>query len=302
MDALFVANVPDLSGWGNLSFNKQDAPRRHLCRTIDITVQQGAPDYTRIVHEVAHSIASARLDNHYLKLWEEAVVNKRRLSKSEREIIARALARGVSRSGSTSMNTVPLRNDNLFMAHLVEVILFCLRVYLANSGHARPQIFEPPRPKASPATPGIDLLEIGEGKQGYYFHIWECKGTDANARAALAEAASQLCAENGTAYQGFMEAYRCLQMNNILGVDKTLAEFVSNMPRMFYGSSTHRSKRLGGIVGTNSNHAASHADSFANRVGNSAAGQYAHCQVVVVSIAKFPQFREDVFQHLWNIF
>jgi len=224
------------------------------------------------------------------------------LSKKNRIIIARALARGTCRSGSNWRCGIPVCNDDHFLGHMVEVLLFCLRIYLAKNGHVHPHIFEPPRPKASSATPGIDLLEVGETGSGYYFLIWECKGTDGAVKAALVEAANQLSGSDSTAYQSFMEAYRCLQGSELLRADRPLATFVSEMPRRFYASPAHSSKRLGGAVGTGSNYTTSCVRSFPRKIDDSVSNSHAHCQVVIIKIVDFSQFREDVFRHLWNIY
>ncbi len=302
MDALFVANVPDISQWGTLRLDRYDTPRPHLCRTLEITLCRGSSDYMRIVHEVARSIASARLDAHYLDLWDKAALLKEKLSKKNRMIIARALARGTCRSGDNWRCGNPVCNDNHFLGHIVEVLLYCLRIYLAKNDRVHPRIFEPPRPKASSVTPGIDLLEVGETNSGYYFLTWECKGTDGDVRVALVEAASQLCESDSTAHRSFMEAYRCLQGSDFLKDDSSLAAFVSEMPRRFYESPPHSSKRLGGVVGTGSNYTTSGISSFSKEIDNSVVSGHAHCQVVIIKIADFHKFREDVFQGLWNIF
>ena len=255
------------------------------------------------MHAVARSIASARLDERYLKLWENVVTGKGGLSDGERAILARALSRGICSSGTCSPTEVPERSDDHFKGHLVEVLLFSLRVHLANKGHADPKMFEPGHPKASPATPGIDLLEVGETAKGYYFHIWECKGTDKNTTSAMADAAAQLCTSNGTAYQGFMEAYKCLQENGLLTTNGPLASFVREMPRMFYDCPRHAAKRLGSAVATGTDHAIQHSiATFAEKVGCEVADGHPHCQPVVIRIPDFEHFRGDVFRHLWNIF
>lgn len=124
----------------------------------------------------------------------------------------------------------------------------------------------------------------------FHFQIWECKGTDSDAKAALRNAADQLCQFNGTAYQGFMEAYRCLQINDALTSDRSLSKFVSDMPRMFYAAPAHSAKRLGGVVGSNSDSTTSPASSFAKKVNKAVSGSKMHCQLLVVKIVDFPQF------------
>jgi hypothetical protein len=238
MDSFFVAQVPDLSRWGTLGSGRQNTPRPYMSRTLDITLLRGTPEYANVVNGVARSIATARLDNHYLHLWDEATAGKGELSENDQLVLTQALSRGICSSGARRPGEVPQCNDDNFKGHLVEVMLFCLRVYLANRGNVHPHVFEPPRPKVNPATPGIDLLEVGETTNGFYFQIWECKGTDSDAGAALRHAAIQLCATDGTAYQGFMEAYCCLQMSDVLRSNDSLAQFISEMPRMFYAALT----------------------------------------------------------------
>lgn len=299
MDSLFVANVPDLSQWSTLHTRRYNHPRPYLCRTLEFTIQEGSPRYMDNVHEMARSIASARLDSHYLHLWNRAVRRLARLTSTDRIVIARALARGICRSGSDWRRGVPQCNDDHFKGHIVEMLLFCLRVYLMRNGGAHPCLFEPPRPKASSATGGIDLLELGKTRDGYYFQVWECKGTDGGVSGALVTAANQLCASDSTAYQSFMEAHRSLQVNYL---SNALANFVREMPRRFYESPPHRSKRLGGAVATGSNYMASDTQSFARTVDGLVTNGHVHCHVVIVKIANFPRFREDVYQHLWNIY
>jgi len=167
--------------------------------------------------------------------------------------------------------------------------------------HAKPLIFVPGKPKANPASGGIDLLEIGETKESYYFQIWECKGTDGSVTASFTEAADQLCSASGTAYQGFMEAHRCLLESDALKADRRLKDFAREMPHKFYGHVPHKSKRLGGVVGSGSNYKNSCWHPFLNKVNGSITNGHYNCQTVVIRIVNFPQFRKDVFDYLWNI-
>jgi hypothetical protein len=301
MDALFAANVPDLSAWGTFVHVKRSTPRKHLHRSLDISVQASAPNYQQIIHELSRCIASARLDIQYLQLWENAVNGTIHLSTNDQSLIARALARGICAAGTVTPTSIPVCNDDHFKGHLVEVIHYCIRIFLLNTGKAHPLIFEPSLPKASPTIPGIDLLEVGGIDGRFHFFVWECKGTDASAVTALNKAAAQLCSPEGTAQQSFMEAYRCLQTADILNHDHNLAQFVAEMPRAFYDASANEAKRFGGMVGTSMGSPVS-VTSFVGGVGDSVSDSHQHCQVVVVRIKDFDQFRRDVFGHLWNIF
>ena len=302
MDSLFVTNVPDISKWGVLERYKYDLPRPHLCRTLRITVQPGMKRYGDNVHQMARSIASARLGKEKLELWEAASSGTKKPSALELEPIARALARGICRKGCNYLGGDPKCNDDHFKGHMIEVLLYCLRTYLSGQGMAEILVFEPPRPKARSADGGIDLLEVGKLSSGYYFQVWECKGTDDSVGTALSSAARQLCDHNGTAYQSFMEAHRSLQENSIVRSNENIAKFVSAMIRMFYDTVPHESKRIGAVVGSGSNYQASFAAGFAAKVGDSIANKHPHCQAAFVTIADFPRFREDVFKELWNIF
>ncbi len=302
MDELFVTNVPDLTKWGTLSGIPVNDPRPYHCHTLEITISPGAPNYDDVVCEVARSIACARLNNHYLMLWDEATTNRTPLAGEDQFVLIQALSRGICSPGTRNLGEIPPCNDDHFKGHLVEVLLYCMRAYLAKSGEAHPCIFEPPYPKAISASPGIDLLEVGGIDDELYFQVWECKGTDGDARAALRDAADQLCVSNGTAYQGFMQAYRCLQTNDSVVRDSPLFQFINRMPRMFFQVPAHDSKRFGGAVGFNTDDSSSPANSFATKVNNAVGPSRKHCQVVLFKIANFPQFRKDVFQQLWSIF
>jgi hypothetical protein len=249
LDALFVANVPDLSTWGTIRGSNIDTPRKYLFRLLDISIQACTNNYATIVHEISRCIASARLDSLHLQVWENAVSGTTKMLPNQRTVISRAIARGICAAGTVAPTAVPVSNDNNFKGHIVEVIHFCLRTYLSRAGTAHPLIFEPPRPKASPSTPGIDLLEIGGANGHYYFTVWECKGTDGLVNRVLGDAGIQLCHTEGTAMQGFMEAYRSLQTNPLLARDNGLSLFVNNMPRLFYATLPTDAKRVGGVFG-----------------------------------------------------
>jgi hypothetical protein len=301
MDALFSAKVPDIPSRGSLKSKRPDTPIPHYYRTLEFTLAQGTAEYSYLVYDMALAIACARLNHSYLRLWQNAVTGKRRLSNVDRQAIAYALARGICHSGYSGLNKPPKCNDDNFKGHIIEVLLFCLRVYLHRKGNAKPIIFVPSKPKANPASGGIDLLEIGETKDSHYFQIWECKGTDGSVTASFTQAAVQLCSSNGTAYQSFMEAYRCLLEGDVPKSDGSLKAFIEEMPRRFYGSPPHRSKRLGGVVGSGSNYKSSCCHSFLNKINGSITNGHYNCQTVIIRIADFPQFREDVFNYLWNI-
>jgi len=300
MDALFTANVPDIPKSGSLKYEQADVPIPHSYRTLEFIIVPGTAQYSHLVHDMALAIACARLNQNYLHLWQRAVTGKQGLSRNNKQAIAYALARGICHSGYSGPNKPPKCNDDNFKGHVVEVLLFCLRVYLYRKGHARPLIFVPGKPKANPASGGIDLLEIGKTQHSYYFQIWECKGTDRSITASFTKAADQLCSSNGTAYQSFMEAHRCLLENDALETDGHLKTFAREMPRRFYGS-PHKSKRLGGVVGSGSNYRNSCWHPFLNKVNESVVNGHSNCQTVVIRIVNFPQFRKDVFNYLWNI-
>jgi hypothetical protein len=301
MDALFTANVPDIPKGGSLKYKRLDVPIPHSYRTLEFIVAPRTPQYSRLVHDMALAIACARLNQNCLRLWQRAVMGTQKLSEVDRQAIAYALARGICHSGYAGPDKPPKCNDDNFKGHIVEVLLFCLRVYLHKMGNASPIIFVPGKPKANPASGGIDLLEIGETKGSYYFQLWECKGTDSSVTASLTQAAEQLCSPSGTAYQSFMEAYRCLLERDACKSDQPLKAFIGEMPRRFYGSPPHRSKRVGGVVGSGSDYTESCCHRFLERVNGLIINGHNNCQLVVIKIVNFPQFRKDVFSHLWNI-
>ncbi len=302
MDKLFISKVPDLSSWGKVIIEKVDEPRAHLCRILEVSIPSEIKPYPTIVHEMALAVASARLAEDLLNAWEDRVVKGLALSGDICTAIAHALARGVCASGCEYLKGNPIQNDEHFKGHLSEVLLYCMRVHVAACGEVSPVIFEPPRPKASSATGGIDLLEVGQSDGSYYFHVWECKGTDGNVRDVLTSAADQLIGPDSTAYQGFMEAHRCMIENKIMGDMEELSKFVDDMPRVFYSDTAVDSKRVGGIVGSGSSFKKSFSKGFSKKIGDAVVDNHKNCETVVVRIVDFTQFRKDVFNCLWNIF
>lgn len=157
--------------------------------------------------------------------------------------------RGISESGKDWTDGPPKVNLEAFKGHVAEVLHYCVRVNLQQRGVAHPIHYEPPRPKESAATPGIDLLEIGGNQEKFYFTVWECKGTEtADPGDRFYNAACQLVDENGTALNSFMESHRVLQEAEIAGENDELADFIREMPRIFYSTPPKRKKRLGGMV------------------------------------------------------
>lgn len=300
MDRVFLANIPDISRWGTLKTTTSIQPRQHTYHTLMVTVNSSAASYRNVVNEMAVLIAAARLSQEYLSLWSNAVARRVTLTEEDRKLIGRALARGTCRSRSDWQHSIPPCNDDHFKGHLVEVLLFCIRIYLDRNGTSDIRIFQPPIPKMNSATGGIDLLEVGQISSDYYFHVWECKGTDTDLVAAFGEAAAQLCASDGTAHQGFMEAHRCILARNLR--DRPLVQFIRDMPRKFYCTPAHNSKRLGGAVGTGLSFNTKNIEDFSRKIGVSATNTHANCQAIIVRIIDFPQFRKDVYQYLWNIY
>ena len=96
-----------------------------------------------------------------------------------------------------------------------------------------------------------------------------------------------------------MEAHRSLQAPND---DEDLVDFIVRMPRLFYGSSPHRAKRLGGIVASGKPHSSDASATFAEKVGTTVASSRVNCQAAIIHIVDFPQFRDDLYEHLWNIY
>lgn len=302
MDELFAANIPDLAQWGELNSRLQDAPRPHRCNILEVTIAQNSPRYNRIVQEMAVSIASARLDRHYLDIWKHKVIDNQELSSEDRLLIVKALSRGVCHQSNSDQQETPTCNEEHFKAHIAEVLLYCLRIYIGNHGNDKPLMFQPPFPKATPTTSGIDLLEVGKAEDEFYFHIWECKGTDGSVTTAFRAAAKQLCDPESTSYQSFMETHRCLIENDLLNTDDSINDYVASMPRKFYSPSPDNSKRLGATVGTGSNYTLSCTHSFSEKIGDSVINDHTNCQAIIVKIINFPQFRQDVFNYLWNIY
>lgn len=301
MDSLFVGHVPDFSKWGYIKSQKLDTPRPHYLHELEISITEKSPIYNDIIHEFATAIMSARLSAYYLKIWKEKVQGIRQLSPEEMEIIAIALARGICKSKSKSAwrKGKPDCNEDHFKGHIVEVLLYCLRIFLSKKDESELLVFEPPIPKASSATGGIDLMEIGR-KENFYFHIWESKGTDNEIGGPLQQAAGQLCLENQTVYNGFMEAYRNIQ-GMIESDDTDLANFIKDLPRLFF-SSDNNYKRLGGLVCTKIKYELEETEGFLEIIGNSVYKDCENCQVIIIKIENFPQFREDLYDHLWNIY
>ena len=100
MDLLFVANVPDLSLWGSLHSYRHADPRPHILEILECTIHSGLPTYLTIVQELARVIASTRLNEHYLSLWDKAARKLTKLSSNDLTVIASALARGICQAGS----------------------------------------------------------------------------------------------------------------------------------------------------------------------------------------------------------
>ncbi len=302
MDSVFTDNVPDLTSWGQHTRTTPAAPRSHTVDLLDITITNTASSYGQTVHDLARVIASSRLQPDDLDRWENTVSGVGKMRRVRREPVARALARGIVRSGSNPVTAAPPWNAKNFKGHVVEVVLYCIRVHLGRTGLARPVLFQPRKPKAASASPGIDLLEIGSLDQGFYFHVWECKGTKTAVSSSFNEAAGQLCAADGTAYQSFMEAHRALQDSPEIEDVPGLAAFVRDMPRMFYGTPAASEKRLGGAVGCDGGGNSAHTTYFAAAVAENAHRGQQNCHAVIVRFAAFSVLLTDVYQRLWSIY
>lgn len=302
MDTVFVTNVPDLATWGNYSSTTPHQPRRHTADCLDVNIARNAQGYSPIVHGVARSIASGRLTADDLTRWERAVQGQHSLTVAERTIIARALARGIVQSGANPVPGRPPINTDHFKGHVVEVILFCMRVHLHRAGTVHPVLFQPRKPKACSASGGIDLLEVGQSAGNFYLHIWECKGTENDAGTAFTQAARQLCKATGTAYQSFMEAHRALQDSPEVQANAALDAFVNQMPHLFYDHPPRPEKRLGGVVGCHRTGCLTDTACFAAAVANSADGPHPNCHALVVRFADFPTFLTDLYARLWSIY
>jgi hypothetical protein len=304
MDPVFVANVPDISSWGTFHIQKHNSPRKYMSGFLDITLKPGAPLYEKVLHDIAKAITSSRLKGTELSLWESAVLGSAKLSDENRNIIAAALARGITESDRDWSKKRPRWSEDHFKGHLVEVLLYCLRCNAGCTGGLKPIVFQPSRPKIMSGTPGIDLLEVGKVGGKYYFQIWECKGTDGEAKPALSAAGKQLTEMKETAYQGFMEAYRSLIENPIISKDTSLNAFITDLPHLFYRATIPPpdAKGLAGIVGTGSNADSSHTEIFAAVVGGAVAGHHVNCNAVIIKIDNFSKFRKDLYNHLWNIY
>lgn len=120
MDQLFVNNVPDVLSWGNYQSDNFTDPRRYKRRTLTITVHPGEENYQEILNDLALAIASARLSEQFLEIWRLAAFGEHPCSQQDREIIARALKRGISESGSDWMVGPPVMNIEAFKGHVAE--------------------------------------------------------------------------------------------------------------------------------------------------------------------------------------
>lgn len=303
MDQLFVNNVPDVLSWGNYQSENFTAPRRYKRRTLIITVHAGDENYQEILNDLALAIASARLSEQDLEIWRLAAFEEQPCSQQDREIIARALKRGISESGADWMAGLPRMNIEAFKGYVAEVLHYCVRVNLQQRGVAHPIHYEPPRPKESAGTPGIDLLEIGGNEEQFYFTVWECKGTETvNPGSRFYNAACQLVDKGGTALNSFMESHRVLQEAQIFDGNNDLRDFIREMPRIFYSSPPKREKRLGGMVCSHHPHSDRGIDRFPRKIDDHVFNRRHNCQAIAIHIDDFTTFREDLYRTLWNIY
>jgi len=303
VDQLFVNNVPDILSWGNYQSSISAQPRHHIRRTIVINIHEGDQNYQSILNDLAKAIASARLSKPYLEKWELATFEEESCSPEDREIIARALKRGISESGADWRVGAPRMNLEAFKGHVAEVLHYCVLVNLLNRNIAHPIHFEPPRPKESSGTSGIDLLEIGGADEQFYFTVWECKGTDTiNPGNRFYNAACQLVDEDGTALNSFMESHRVLQEAQIFGGNDELRDFIREMPRTFYSSPPKREKRLGGVICSHHPHSDRGIDRFPRKIDDHVFNRRHNCQAIAIHINDFTTFREDLYRTLWNIY
>ena len=104
VDHLFINNVPDVLSWGNYHSENLTDPRRYKRRTLTITVHAGDDNYQEILNDLALAIASARLSEQELEIWRLAAFGEQPCPQEDREIIARALKRGISASGEDWVN------------------------------------------------------------------------------------------------------------------------------------------------------------------------------------------------------
>lgn len=303
MDQLFINNVPDVLSWGEYQSRNFTEPRQYKRRTLTITVDADDENYQEIVNELALSIANARLSEQYLEIWRLAAFEEQPCSQQDREIIARALKRGISESGADWMHEAPAMNVEAFKGYVAEVLHYCIRVNLQQRGVARPILYEPPRPKESSGTPGIDLLEIGGNYENFYFTIWECKGTESeNPGSLFYNTACQLVDEDGTALNSFMESHRVLQEATIVGENDELRDFVREMPRAFYAKPPNRKKRYGGTVCSHHPHTGRGINRFPRKIDENAFNARHNCQAIAIHINDFRTFRNDLYETLWNIY
>ena len=301
MDEFFLENVPDLSRWGAIQQQNFDGPRPHTCDILRCQINDQSPIYQTIIEDMACVIASTRLTREYFNLWAQAAKRTHQLSPENMKSIACALARGIATSQSNYEQGMPECNDENLKGHIAEILLFCLRVNLLGRDRVSQYLFQPPRPKENPSTPGIDLFELGQSDDGYYFQLWECKGTDDYIEQRLSEAAKQLCLFHRTAKQSFMEAYRSI-VDLIPSGNSGLLDFYNQIPRRFFNSLPHESKRLGGSITFSLSEEQPNLTLFAKHVNGAVSGRHVHCHVAIVSIINFPKFRNDVYKYLWNIY
>lgn len=302
MDPQFCACVPDLSAWGSLSTKGLTSPRPHKLTSLSVDVAPGSRAYASCVHDVARLVAAARLHGTLLSKWEAAVERRARLSTLDRLAIGKALSRGLGTDFDQTTSAVPTCQSDLFKGHIAEVLMYAFRTYLQTAGKARPLVYEPPRPKVSVSEPGIDLLEVGATKSGFYFLVWECKGIDGLAASALRSAAGQIVSPDDTANQAFMEAHASLYSTPLVAGDARLRAFVDLMPHLFYTGTAARGKRLGGFAGASRGLSSKCGCGFASVVDGTVSNGKASCQVGVMQIPQFQSFRDEVFRRLWNIF
>ena len=303
MDHLFINNVPDVLSWGNYHSENLTDPRRYKRRTLTITVHAGDDNYQEILNDLALAIASARLSEQELEIWRLAAFEEQPCSQEDREIIARALKRGISASGENWTDGPPRVNLEAFKGHVAEVLHYCVRVNLQQRGVVHPIHYEPPRPKENAGTPGIDLLEIGGNKEKFYFTVWECKGTEtADPGDRFYNAACQLVDEDGTALNSFMESHRVLQEAEIAGENDELTDFIREMPRIFYSTPPKKEKRLGGMVCSHHPHTDGGINRFSRKIDGQAYNRCYNCQAIAIHINDFKTFREDLYRTVWNIY
>lgn len=303
MDHLFINNVPDVLSWGIYEYQNLTDPRLYKRRKLTINVHAGDENYQEILKDLSLAIASARLSEQDLEIWRLAAFEEHPCSPQDREIIARALKRGISESGANWTAGPPRMNTEAFKGYVSEVLHYCVRVNLQQRGVANPIHYEPTRPKESAGTPGIDMLEIGGKDDQFYFTVWECKGTETvNPGDRFYKAACQLVDEDSTALNSFMESHRVLQETEIAGDNDELRDFMKEMPRIFYSTPPKREKRLGGMVCSHHPHTDGGIDRFSRKIGDHAFHSHYNCQAIAIHINNFTIFRENLYRTLWNIY